>query len=143
VVKLALGAESWLSITEHLIEALPHVRWGLWRQTTDRVCGCSVGLVRKEWVGVDTVLLYGCGWDGGGYTRAAITCPLALGFTRRVLRRSCAGAAKQGHGLGFRLGAVAMVNMIAGRGTRDGRREGMNQHVGSVDSTACVGGTKV
>jgi hypothetical protein len=28
VVKLALGAESWLSITERLIEALPHVRMG-------------------------------------------------------------------------------------------------------------------
>jgi hypothetical protein len=28
VAKLASGAESWLSITERLIEALPHVRMG-------------------------------------------------------------------------------------------------------------------
>jgi hypothetical protein len=61
------------------------------------------------------------------------------GFEGGVLH----GGGEQGRGLGFRLGAVAMVNMIAGRGTRGGRHEGMNQHVGSVDSTACAGGTKM
>jgi hypothetical protein len=39
-------------------------------------------------------------------------------------------AGKQGHGLGFGLGTVAVVDAIAGSGTRDGRLEGMNQHVG-------------
>jgi hypothetical protein len=38
VAELASGAESWLSITECPLAALPMFGWGLWRQTTHRQC---------------------------------------------------------------------------------------------------------
>jgi hypothetical protein len=50
---------------------------------------------------------------------------------------------EQGDCLEFGLSTMTMVGVIVGRGTRDGRCEGMNQHTGSVDSMACAGDTKV